>query len=203
MNLIQNFNTLDNNLISYGLILGSVGILSYSFYYFTGYSTKISFDNITPNLNTETFTQRLVENLDNYQNLNLDNKVPTMSHFVDTLTQSTNTDIIKLVDSSVQTDQKMLYDYMNELLYNNATPVTSLGEISPTDFINEYRNNPEYASYFQNTAKWSESIGNPSLFRSGSSEYNFLTKLREAFDSSSSTLTNSVPQIREPIIPQT
>ena len=42
----------------------------------------------------------------------------------------------------------MLYDYLKELLYNNATPTTSLAEISPTDFVKEYRNNPELAKYF-------------------------------------------------------
>jgi hypothetical protein len=173
LNLFTNNNNLylfDHNLLNYGLLLGSLSIMEYSFYYFSGYLTKTNVDtgiNTLPN--AETFTQRLVENLENYQKLNLDNKVPTMSNLVDTITQGTNTEVINLVDSSVQTDQKLLYDYLQELLYNNCTPTTSLGEISPTDFTIEYRNNPEYASYFQNTAKWSESIGDPRLFRSNSS----------------------------------
>ncbi len=98
----------------------------------------------------------------------------------------------------------MLYDYLKELLYNNATPTTSLAEISPTDFVKEYRNNPELASYFDKTAKWSESIGDPRLFISNTSEYNFLAKLREALgvDSHASTISNSVPQLNVPIIPQ-
>jgi len=201
MNNLQNFTTLDYFSLGLGFSL-----LSYSIYYFSGYLSNTYVNNNINSLpNTETFTQRLVENLESHSVANLDNKVPTMSNFVDTIEQSTNTDGAQLVDSSVQTDPNMLYDYLRELLYNNATPTTSLGEISPTDFINEYRNNPEYASYFKNTAKWSESIGDPSLFKSNSSEYNFLTKLREVLgvDSSPSSLTNSVPQIREPIIPQT
>ncbi len=94
----------------------------------------------------------------------------------------------------------MLYDYMNELLYNNATPMTSLGEISPTYFIREYRNDPELASYFDKTTKWAESIGDPRLLQTNSSEYKFLLDLKELLRSNTSSL--SVPQIREPIIPQ-
>ncbi len=203
MNLIQNFSN-DHNLLSYGLLLGSVAILGYSIYYFTGYLTTVNTGSQNL-LNTETFTQRLVENLDNYQHLNLDNKVPTMSNFVDSISQGINTDGNQVVDSSVQTDDQMLYDYLRELLYNNATPSTSLAEISPSDFVREYRDNPEYAAYFDNTAKWSESIGDPRLFKTNSSEYNFLSKLREALgiDPSTSTIMNNVPTINEPIIPQT
>jgi len=81
----------------------------------------------------------------------------------------------------------------------------SLGEISPTDFIREYRNNPEFANYFDKTAKWAEYIGDPRLMQSNSSEYRFLLKMKEALgsnSSSSSNLNHSVPQIREPIVPQ-
>jgi len=50
----------------------------------------------------------------------------------------------------------------------------SLGEISPTDFIREYRNNPELANYFENRAKWIDSIGDPVLLLINiSTEYNF------------------------------
>jgi len=50
----------------------------------------------------------------------------------------------------------------------------SLGEISPTDFIREYRNNPELANYFENRAKWIDSIGDTVLLLINiSTEYNF------------------------------
>ncbi len=71
-----------------------------------------------------------------------------MSNKVDAIAQGINTDGTNLVDSSVQTDPKMLYNYLKELLYNTATLTTSLGEISPTDFIKEYRNDPDLAKYF-------------------------------------------------------
>jgi hypothetical protein len=145
----NNLSLFNHNLLSNSLLLGSVAFIGCSIYYFTGYlSNTYIQQNIHTLPNAETFTQRLVENLENYQTINLDNKVPTMSNFVDTLSQGTKSEGPILVDSSVQTDDQMLYDYLRELLYNTGSPTQSLGEISPTDFINEYRNNPEYASYF-------------------------------------------------------
>ncbi len=83
LNLFNNTNLslFENNLLYYGLLLGSLGILGYSMFYFSSYLTKNIIE--TPTLpNAETFTQRLVENLNNYQPMNLDNKVPTISNFV-------------------------------------------------------------------------------------------------------------------------
>lgn len=145
----NNLSLFDHNLLSYGFILVSLSILGYSIYYFSGDVFKTTVDTTTlPN--SETFNQRLVENLNNYQTLNLDNKVPTMSNFVESLTEGPNNEGIQLVgsavqtegnqlvDSSVQTDLQMLYDYMNELLYNNAIPTTSLGEIEIIQFFLSY-----------------------------------------------------------------
>jgi len=79
----NNLSLFDNNLLSYSLLLGSLGILGYSMFYFSGYLTNADINqNIHTLPNTETFTQRLVENLNNYQPMNLDNKVPTISNFV-------------------------------------------------------------------------------------------------------------------------
>jgi hypothetical protein len=179
LNLFNNTNNLsllDNNLLSYGLILGSVAILGYSIYHFTVIINSNINKDIPNLLDNETITQNIVNNLKAQPITGQDTVVTKLSNEI--LESLYNTEVKQLTDSSVQTDPNMLYEYLKELIYNNATPTTSLGEISPTDFINEYRNNPEYASYFQNTAKWSESIGDPRLFKSGSSEYNFLTKLR-------------------------
>lgn len=136
LNLFNNTNNLslfNHNLLNYGLILGSVGIIGYSMYYFTGCLSKVyAHKSINTLPNTETFTQRLVENLESKPVPNLDNIVPTMSNKVDAISKGINTDGTNLVESAVQTDQSMLYDYMKELLYNQGTPTTSLGEISPT-----------------------------------------------------------------------
>lgn len=57
----------------------------------------------------------------------------------------------------------------------------SLGEISHTDFIIGYRNNLELAKYFENRAKWIESIGDPELLlKNSSTEYNFLANAKDA-----------------------
>ena len=136
LNLFNNTNNLslfNHNLLNYGLILGSVGIIGYSMYYFTGCLSKVyAHKSINTLPNAETFTQRLVENLESKPVPNLDNIVPTMSNKVDAISKGINTDGTNLVESAVQTDQSMLYDYMKELLYNQGTPTTSLGEISPT-----------------------------------------------------------------------
>jgi hypothetical protein len=191
MNLIQNFNTIDQNILGYGLLLGSLSIISYSVYYFSGYLTNNTLSTVTPNLNAETFTQRLVENLENYQHLNLDTKVPTMSNFKDVISQGINTDVAKLVDSAVQTDEQLLYDYLKELLYNTSTPVTSLAEISPIDFISQYKNDPVYADYFAKTANWAESISRQSSTSSANSEILFLSKIKEDLKSIPDLIQNS------------
>lgn len=187
MNNLQNFTTLDY--LSLGL---GITLVSYSIYYFTGYLSNTDIhNNINTLPNTETFTQRLVENLENYQHLNLDTKVPTMSNFKDVISQGVNTDVTNLVDSAVQTDEQLLYDYLKELLYNTSTPVTSLAEISPIDFISQYKNDPVYADYFAKTANWAESISRQSSSSSANSEILFLSKIKEDLKSIPDLIQNS------------
>lgn len=102
LNLFNNTNNLslfDHNLLNYGLILGSVGIIGYSMYYFTGYLSKIYVHKSINTLpNAETFTQRLVENLESKPLPNFDNIVPTMYNKVNAIAQGINTDGRQLVD---------------------------------------------------------------------------------------------------------
>jgi len=193
----NNFSLLDNNLLSYGVLMGSVTIIGISLYYFTGYLTNVYTNKTIHTLpDTETFTQRLVENLDNYQKLNLDNKVPTMSNFVDTVTQTPKTDTIKLVDSSVQTDPKMLWDYMNELLYNNGTPITSLGDMEPEVFADLLAKDPQGPAYLEHIQEWVDNV--PSILASNSgthsSEINFL---RQVLETMRSNLNSPVVEINK------
>jgi hypothetical protein len=174
----NNLSLLDPNLLTLGLVIGGVSVLGFSAYYFKDYLYDCLFKTTY-----DCGTQTEINNVD----------------------KGINTEGTELTEAAVETDIDMLYDHMRELLYNNATPTTSLGEISPTDFIREYRNNPEFANYFDKTAKWAEYIGDPRLMQSNSSEYRFLLKMKEALgsnSSSSSNLNHSVPQIREPIVPQ-
>ncbi|SRR6266478_85428 len=192
----NNLSLFDNNLLSYSLLLGSLGILGYSMFYFSGYLTNADINqNIHTLPNTETFTQRLVENLENHSVANIDNVVPIMSNKLETITQGINTDGTNLVDSSVLTDQKMLYDYMNELLYNNATPMTSLGEISPTYFIREYRNDPALASYFDKTADWADSISRQTSGTSANSEIIFMRKIGEEINNIRDLISNNLSSV--------
>jgi hypothetical protein len=181
----NNYSLLDNNLLSYGLIIGSVGILGYSIYHFTSIFNFYIVKDITNLPNAETFTQRLVENLDNYPKLNLDNKVPTISNFVYNVTQSVNNDTIKLVDSAVQTDQKMLYDYLQELLYNQGTPTTSLAEMEPETFADLLAIDPQGPAYLEHIQTWVDNLPPIITSNSGShsSEINFLRQVLESMKS--------------------
>jgi hypothetical protein len=197
----NNFSLFDNNLLSYTLLLGSLGIIGYSIYYFTGYFNNTNLDT-TSLPNAETMNQRIVENLNNYKHLNLDNKVPSMSNFVDTVTQGTNTEVINLVDSSVQTDQKMLYEYLQELLYNNCTPTTSLASMEPETFAELLRNDPQGPAYLDKIQKWCDDV--PSIISSNpgsqySSEINFL---REVLETMKTNINSGVENVSSsPISP--
>ena len=83
----NNYSLLDNNLLSYGLILGSVSILGFSlYYYFNG--------------------NHILNNSSN------DNVSTTSSN--ETADQTINNVEKHYVDSATQTDDIMLYDYLNE-----------------------------------------------------------------------------------------
>jgi hypothetical protein len=62
LNNSNNYSFFDNNLLSYGLLLVSVGIIGYSIYYFTViFNSNIIKD--IPNLqDAETITQNIVNN---------------------------------------------------------------------------------------------------------------------------------------------
>lgn len=197
--------------MSYGLLFGTLSLLGFSMYYFTGYLSKtLVHNNINTLPNAEKLTERIIENLNVQSITSPDTIVPKLSsetlESIMKIESAVQTEpIVKTTtDSGVQTDINMLYEYLKELLYNQGTPTTSLGEISPSDFVREYRNNPELAQYFQNTLKWAESVGDPRLLQSNSSEYKFLLNLKEAIGSNNSSLSNlnlSLPKLNDPIIP--
>ncbi len=196
LNNSNNYSLLDNSVLNYGLLLVSLGILGYSIYNFSIYLTKNNIDTGIPSLpNAQNINQRIVETIE-YQNLgsqNVDNIVPKLSN--DILESLVTKDRTNLVDSSVQTDPNMLYEYLKELLYNNATPTTSLGEISPTDFIREYKNDPALASYFEKTANWADSISRQSSSTSANSEVMFLRKVNEDIQNIRQLIENNLSSV--------
>jgi len=141
LNLLSNNNLIENNLFSYGLIIGSVSILSFSLYYYF------------------------------YSNSSSDSVNATSSN--ENLDQISNTVGKQYVNTASQTDDTMLYDYLNERLMANMDPsITSQAtHYSPTDFIREYNENPHFTNYIDNIVSWSnnvsESTGTRQVFRNG------------------------------------
>jgi len=123
LNNSNNYSLLDNNLLSYGIIIGSVSIIGFSLYYFSGYLFKNSaIDNIS--------------------------------------TTSTNNVEKHYAESATQTDDTMLYDYLNERIMENMTPSASslASNITPTEFIREYEVNPHFTNYIDNIVSWSDKV---------------------------------------------
>ena len=194
-NLLQNFNTSD--LFSLGL---GITLFSYSMYCLITQTIPLGYKTIP------LFSSDSVKNT---QSELSSKSTTTSSSFNETVNNSSssseaqyftnepgiNTEGTNLVDSAVQTDTDMLYDYLRELLYNDATPKTSLGEISPTDFVRDYRNDPELASYFNRTAEWAESISRTSSGTSANSEVLFMRKVTEDLRSITDLIKNNLSSL--------
>jgi|GEM_PF-5511300 hypothetical protein len=152
----NNYSLLDNNLFSYGLILGSVSILGFSLYYYFNGNHIL---NNSSNDNVSTTSSN-------------DNVSTTSSN--ETADQTINNVEKHYVDSSSQTDDTMLYDYLNERIMENMTPSASsfATQYSPTEIIREYETNPYFTNYIDNIVSWSNntanSVGNASrVFKNG------------------------------------
>jgi hypothetical protein len=208
MNLLNN-SLLDNNLLSYVIIATSIGILGYSIYYFNFnfFNSKIIKD--LPNLNdSETMTHSIVNNLKNQSITGSDTLVPNLKNeTLDSLmkiesTVQTEPIVTTTVDSGVQTDIKLLYDYLQELLYNNSDPVTSFGEISPTEFAELIANDPQGPAYLNHIQKWVDNVApsssSSSSYGSHTSEINFIKQVLESMKSNLSSpienTSNIIPQ---------
>jgi len=193
MNLFQNFSTTDLTIIGLGLTL-----FNYSLYCLytqsipLGYKTIYFNDNISDINSIDTESLR---SLNTTESSSSTEKVYFSTEELNSSVEEVNSNITTLVDASVQTDQKMLYNYMNELIYNNATPVTSLGEISPTDFVREYRNDPALASYFEKTADWADSISRQTSGTSANSEIIFMRKIGEEINNIRDLISNNLSSV--------
>src|SRR6266567_1272239 len=167
LNLINNnLSLFDNNLIGYGLILGSVSILGLSLYYY------LKSGNINITSSNET-TDQTINNVEKHS-----------------------------AESATQTDDTMLYDYLNERIMENMTPsASSFGsQISPNEYIREYETNPYFTNYIDNIVSWSnnvsENVGTRQLFRNGispttNSEYQFVEMLNMIREMKRSLIENT------------
>jgi hypothetical protein len=104
-NNTNNYSFLDNNLLNYGLIVASIGILGYSMYYFSGYMFKNYVDSGTQtssnNLDIETQT-----NLDI-----LDKDIQTMSNNLDANIQT----LPNIKENFAQTYDALLIEKIQEV----------------------------------------------------------------------------------------
>jgi len=202
LNLFNNNNLIENNLFTYGLILGSLSILSYSIYY--AYSNSVGF--VSPSESKVLKTLSLKDNPD-YDNIlreSLINKISINTNKDLSIPQVKTEELVdtmsEYLETGVQTDIKKLYDYMNELLYNDATPVTSLGEMEPEVFANLLANDPKGPAFLEHIQKWCDSV--PTIISSNpeshSSEINFLRQVIESMKSNISSpienTSNIIPQ---------
>jgi hypothetical protein len=178
-NLITNINILDNNLLSYGLLGGSLAIMAFSAYYF-GHNYLFNSNTLLNDLpslqDSDTITQNIVNNLksqpitgSNTVVPKLDSAVESLLHKVDTSVQTQSNvaeanvqTLPNTVDAIVQTSdealERLLNDILQELLYNNGTPVTSLNETDPEVFADLIRNEPNGPKYLERIQEWSNNV---------------------------------------------
>ena len=78
---------------------------------------------------------------------------PTSSN--ETIDQTINVDEKHYANTATQTDDTMLYDYLNERIMANMTPDSSYpSHYSPEDFIRKYETNPHFIDYNDNIVRW-------------------------------------------------
>jgi len=191
-NLLLNINNniLDNNLLSYSLLLGSLSILGYSIYY--AYSNSVGIVSSESKV-LKSLSLKDNPNHDNMLRESLINKISINTNKDLSIPQLKTEELVETmsdyVETGVQTDIKMLYDYMNELLYNNATPVTSLGEMEPETFAELLRNDPQGPAYLEHIQTWVDNV--PTIISSNpgshSSEINFLRQVLDSMKSNTSS----------------
>jgi hypothetical protein len=193
MNLLNN-SFFDNNLLSYGLLLGSLSILGYSIYY--AYSNILVSSSESKVLKTLSLKDN--PNHDNMLRESLINKISINTNKDLSIPQVKTEELVETmsdyVETGVQTDIKMLYDYLQELLYNNATPVTSLGEMEPETFAELLRNDPQGPAYLEHIQTWVDNV--PTIITSNpGSQSNKNNSLTQVLDSMKSNLNSPVEQL--------
>ncbi len=218
LNLFNNLSLYDNNLLSYGLLLGSVTILGYSIYYFTGNIFKHNNDmviNSLPNQNNQDIiVQRLINNLESKSVPNLDNAIPnldnstlqTLNNKVDSCVQ-TGTGLLTRTDIDVtEVNEHGLFipwdgnlkDAIAELVYGPESSVHSITEMTPTEFAKLVSENERYSKFVDSIKNWNENIENQSPItttNSGlNSEINFLQRVKFELEKVNSQVNENLSQ---------
>jgi hypothetical protein len=191
MNLIQNLNnTLDNNLLSYGLLGGSLAILGFSTLYFVNkylfksneiymeawnndndniiqqIGSKLENPNISgldinkvPNLDTlsESLLYKVNESVQATPDI-VEANVQTISNTVEASVQTLSNTVEANVQTSSEALESLLNEILQEILYNDGTPVTSLGEMQPEVFKDLIKNDPNGPKYLERIQEWSNNV---------------------------------------------
>lgn len=101
-------------------------------------------------------TDQSIQAVKNY----VDQSTITDTNLLNNSTQTIN----NLVDAQVQTGDQLLEKYFNDFLLQNET-ASEYTNISPTDFIEQVRFNPEYTDFFNKldnmVLNWQSRIQNP------------------------------------------
>jgi hypothetical protein len=204
----NNFSLFDHDLLNYGLLLGSVSLIGFTIYYFTGYFNKNIVDTGTHTLpNAETMTQRIINNLENQPITDSDTLVPKLDTLVEASLNKVNASVQTishnldaniqtlpiLTDNFAQTSDKHLADKIQEILYGMCSEGEDLSNIDPVTFSNEIRNNPQYSGWFNSIQDWANNIKTNSGKSFNPSEINFLQRLRDELNS---TINSPVVEIQ-------
>jgi CHASE3 domain sensor protein len=212
INNLNNNNILDQNLLSYGLIVGSLAIIGFSTYYFANnylFNSNSLIKDLSSLKDSDAITQNIVNNLNAQPITGSDTAVPkldtlsesllykvdesiqtmpnTIDQIVQTISETTDANvqtIANTVDANVQTPieslEKLVKDILQEMLYNDGTPVTSLNEVNPEVFANLLRNDPNGPRYLENLSNWANNVESISrVSSSNNSEIIFLRRMTE------------------------
>ncbi len=200
-NNTNNFSLFNNDLLNNGLILGSIGILGYSIYYFSGNVFRNNVDIHITSQNQDILTQRLISNLESQPIKGQDTLVPKLDKFVEaslnkvetsvqTISNNMDANIQTLpivTDNFAQTSDKHLADKIQEILYGMCSEGEDLSNIDPVTFTNEIRNNPQYSGWFNTIQDWANDIRTSSGKSFNPSEINFLQRLRDEMKSTTNS----------------
>jgi len=95
------------------------------------------------------------------------------------------------VDTSVQTEDDLLYNHLKELLYNINTPTQTLSDLDPERFLNAYKDDPGFIELKQEVTNWADKV-RPESSRFNQSEFDFILKLREELNTINSNINSPI-----------
>ncbi len=180
LNLFNNTNNaslFNNELLSYGLLLGSLSIIGYSIYYLSGYTFKSY-----AYKGTQTTSNSLEEGTQNTLN-HLDKDIQTIPNNLEANIQT----LPNVKENFAQTSEAHLVEKIQEVLYGMCSEGDNLSDIDPVTFANEIRNNPQYSGWFNSIQDWAKDIKTSSGKSFNSSELDFLKRIKDELNSTSNS----------------